>query len=113
MTPSEKLDQHMRETADMARAAMAGMLQAVSKANEGCTPGNALATVSGLQAAAQRMDASLAATRESLNAGDADDAELDAARLMSVSDYAGRLAKLRAIAADMSAYDEAQSGSAS
>jgi hypothetical protein len=45
--------------------------------------------------------------------GNEEMAELDAARAMSLADYASKLARLRTIAAQMSAYDEAQSGSAS
>ena len=113
MTTANDLDRHMRETADMARSAMADMLNAVALCGRRTPASAALAATSSLAGTVARMDNALTATRASLETGENDTASLDAARLMTLSDYASKLARLRTIAAQMSAYDEAQSGSAS
>jgi len=113
MTTADDLDRHMRETADMARSAMADMLNAVALCGRRKPAAAALAATSSLAGTVARMDSALSATRASLEAGEHDSAGLDAARLMTLSDYASKLARLRTIAAQMSAYDEAHSGSAS
>jgi hypothetical protein len=113
MTTADDLDRHMRETADMARAAMTDMLSAVALSASRTPAAAALAATSSLAGTVARIDNALAATRASLEAGENDVASLDAARVMTLSDYASKLARLRTIAAQMSAYDAAQSGSAS
>jgi hypothetical protein len=112
-TAANDLDRHMSETADMARAAMADMLTAVSMSARRMTPGAALQSSSSLQAVAARLNDALVSAEVFLSKGDDGNASVDAARAMSLSDYASRLARLRTIAAQMSAYDDAQSGSAS
>lgn len=113
MATADDLDRHIQDTADMARAAMAGMLGTVALAARQTAPVAALAAASSLATTADRLGEAIAATRACLASGDDDSASLDAARVMTLSDYVLRLARLRAIAAQMSAYDEAQSGSAS
>jgi hypothetical protein len=113
MTTADDLDRHMRETADMARAAMADMLCTVALCARRTPAAAALAATSSLAGTVARMDNALTATRASLGTGETDIASLDAARVMTLSDYASKLARLRTIAAQMAAYDEAQSGSAS
>ena len=104
----------MSETADMARAAMADMLTAVSMSAARMTPGAALQSASSLQATAARLNDALVSAQTFLAAGDGASASVDATRAMSLSDYAARLARLRTIAAQMSAYDAAaHSGNAS
>jgi hypothetical protein len=113
MATADDLDRHIQETADMARAAMAGMLGSIALAARQTPPAAALAAASSLAVTADRLGQAITATSNCLADGDEDSASLDAARVMTLSDYALRLARLRSIAAQMSAYDEAQSGSAS
>jgi hypothetical protein len=113
MTTANHLDNHIRETADLARTAMADMLAAVATSAQRCSPGTALATTSSLRATADRLHHALVSAEGWMSDGNEQLAELDGSRAMSLADYASKLARLRTIAAQMSAYDEAQSGSAS
>lgn len=113
MTTANHLDNHIRETADLARIAMADILTAVATSAQRCSPGTALATSSSLQATADRLQDAIVSAEHWMSDGNDEMAELDAARAMSLADYASKLARLRTIAAQMSAYEEAQSGSAS
>ena len=76
-------------------------------------------TAGSIQAAVNRMEEAMSSASHLVDDGDDASASIDCARVMVLSEYATRLAKLRAIAAQIEAettdgdYDDAQSGSAS
>ncbi|MEM7633924.1 MAG: hypothetical protein AAF299_05155 [Pseudomonadota bacterium] len=109
MKTADKLDRHISETADMARSAMAAMLTSLHGVAQNSTPGNALKTAGTMQATVHRMEDAMSAARHLIDDGDMASASVDCARVMSLSDYAERMAKLRVIAAQI----EAQSGKVS
>ena len=106
---ADKLDRHISETADMARSAMASLLTSLHGVAHNSTPGDALKTAGTMQATVHRMEDAMSAARHLIDDGDKASASVDCARVMALSDYAERMAKLRTIAAQI----EAQSGKAS
>jgi len=113
MSKADELDQHIADTADMARDAMATVLSSLHSIATSGSPGMALKSASVMQASVSRMEESMSAARQLINDGDDAAASVDCARVMALSDYTNRLARLRRIAAQINAYDEAQSGNAS
>ncbi len=113
MTKADELDQHIADTADMARKAMASVLSSLHSIATTGSPGNALRTAGTLQASVQRMEDAMSAARRSFRDNDESTGAIDCARVMALSDYAERLAKLRRIADQIAAYDDAHSGNAS
>jgi hypothetical protein len=113
MSKADELDQHIADTADMARDAMATVLSSLHSIATAGSPGMALKSASVMQASVSRMEESMSAARQLINDGDDAAASVDCARVMALSDYTNRLARLRRIAAQINAYDEAQSGNAS
>ena len=76
-------------------------------------------TAGSIQATVNRMEEAMSSACHLVDDGDDASASIDCARVMVLSEYATRLAKLRAIAAQIEAettdddYDDAQSGSVS
>jgi hypothetical protein len=116
---ADKLDRHICETADMARSAMASLLSSLHGVTRDCLPGNAMKTAGVMQATVNRMEEAMSSARHLIDDGDDASASIDCARVMALSEYATRMAKLRAIAAQIEAdtedndYDDPQSGSVS
>lgn len=106
---ADKLDRHMSETVDMAGSAMAALLTSLHGVANTSTPGHALKTAGAMQATVNRMEDAMSAARHLIDDGKDASASVDCARVMALSDYAERIAKLRTIAAQI----EAQSGKVS
>jgi len=114
LNTADKLDRHISETADMARSAMASMLSSLHGVARDSLPGDAMKTASAMQATVHRMEEAMSSARHLIDDGDDASASVDCARVMALSDYATRMAKLRTIAAQIEACDDdAQSGSVS
>lgn len=110
---ADKLDRHIFQTADMARSAMASLLTSLHGVAHNSMPGDALKTAGAMQATVHRMEDAMSSARHLMDNGDEASASVDCARVMALSDYAERMAKLRSIATQIEAYDEAQSGKVS
>ena len=103
MNTADKLDRHITRTADMARGAMASMLSSLHGVAHNSKPGDALKTASVMRAAVIRMEDAMSAARQLIDDGDDASASVDCARVMALSEYATRMARLRAIAAQIEA----------
>lgn len=88
---------------------MASLLTSLHGVARTSTPGDALKTAGTMQATVHRMEDAMSAARHLIDDGDKASASVDCARVMALSDYAERMAKLRTIAAQI----EAQSGKVS
>lgn len=100
---ADKLDRHISQTADMARSAMASLLTSLHGVAHNSMPGDALKTAGAMQATVHRMEDAMSAARHLMDDGDDASASVDCARVMALSDYAERMAKLRTIAAQTEA----------
>lgn len=106
MNTADKLDRHISETADMARSAMASMLSSLHDVARDSLPGDAMKTAGAMQATVHRMEEAMSSARHLIDDGDDASASVDCARVMALSDYATRIARLRAIAAQIEAETE-------
>lgn len=76
-------------------------------------------TAGAMQTTVNRMEEAMSSASHLIDDGDDESASVDCARVMALSDYATRLAKLRTIAAQIEAdtkdcdYDDPQSGNVS
>ena len=99
MKTADKLEQHICETAEHARSALATVLTSLHTAARDCSPGHAMKTAGCIQATVNRMEEAMSSASHLVDDGDDASASIDCARVMVLSEYATRLAKLRAIAA--------------
>lgn len=106
LNTADKLDRHISETADMARSAMASLLSSLHGVARDCLPGDAMRTAGDMQATVRRMEEAMSSARHLIDDGDEASASIDCARVMALSDYATRMARLRAIAAQIEASSE-------
>jgi hypothetical protein len=113
MTKADELDKHIADTAEMACDAMASVLSSLHSIATSGSPGMALKTAGAMQASVKRMEDAMSSARHLIKDGDEASASVDCARVMVLSDYTTRVAKLRKIAAQIEAYDDAQSGKVS
>ena len=113
MTTADDLEQHICDAADQARGAMASVLASLHAIATGGAPGMALRTAGSLQASVNRMEEAMSSAHLLVQDGDDGAASIDCARVMVLSDYTTKLARLRTIAAQIEAYDDAHSGNVS
>ncbi len=82
---------------------MASMLSSLHGVARNSMPGVALKTAADMQTTVRRMEDAMSSARHLIDDGDEASASVDCARVMALSDYANRMAKLRTIAAQIEA----------